>query len=63
MTAQAAEHMVAIWQALAQEASTPRLQHRPLLWNDEARAGARTATATVRRAPVAQRPSERRDVS
>jgi hypothetical protein len=62
MPPQAAEHMVAIWQALhkKERAAAP---HRPLLWNDEARARARTATATVRRAPAAQRSSERRDVS
>jgi hypothetical protein len=60
MTPQAAEHMIAIWQALhKKERAAPA--HRPLLWNDEARARARTATATVRRAPVTQRSSGRRD--
>jgi uncharacterized protein (DUF2336 family) len=62
MTREAAEHMVAIWRSLrrSERAATA---HRPLHWNDEARARARSATATVRRAPAAQRPSERRDVS
>jgi uncharacterized protein (DUF2336 family) len=60
MPVQAAEHMVAIWQALHQHAYG---EHRPLLWNDEARARARTATAAVRRAPAPQRTNERRDVS
>ena len=62
MTVQAAEHMVAIWQAL-QNNDRAAARHRPLMWNDEARARARTATATVRRAPAAQRPGERRDAS
>ena len=61
MTIQAAEHIVAIWQALQRhERATARL--RPLLWNDDTRGRARTATATVRRAP-AQPPNERRDAS
>lgn len=57
---QAAEHMVAIWQALH-----PRelAKHRPFVWNDEARARARTATVAVRRAPASQRNNERREVS
>lgn len=62
MTVQAAEHMVAIWQAL-QRNERAAGQHRPLLWNDEARARARTPTAAVRRAPMAQRTGERRDAS
>ncbi len=62
MTAQAAVHMVAIWQALQRHEHSP-CQHRPLLWNDEARARARSATAMVRRAPSTQRPGERRDAS
>ena len=62
MTTQAAEHMVAIWQALHKnEHGAPA--HRPLLWNDEARARARTATATVRRAPATHRSNGRREVS
>ena len=62
MPPQAAEHMVAIWQALHNGARTAA-QYRPLHSNDEARARARTATVTVRRAPSAQRLSGRRDVS
>lgn len=67
MPEQAAEHMIAIWQSLprtervANERGT--VAHRPLLWNDEARARARTASATVRRAPSVQRPGARRDAS
>jgi uncharacterized protein (DUF2336 family) len=62
MTAQAAEHMVAIWQAL-QRNEQPAAGHRPLHWNDEARARTRTATAAVRRAPAAQRGGDRRSAS
>lgn len=62
MTVEAAEQMVAIWQAMQREEHT-RPQHRPLHWNDEARARARSATATVRRAPAVHRSSERRDAS
>jgi hypothetical protein len=62
ITPQAAEHMVAIWQALNKKARAA-VAHRPLLWNDEARPRARTATPTVQRAPAAQRSSGRRDVS
>jgi hypothetical protein len=58
----AAEHMVAIWQAL-QRHDQAVANHLPLAWNDEARIRARTATAAVRRAPAPQRRSERRDVS
>ena len=56
----AAEHMVAIWQAAHRH---EHAKHRPLVWNDEARARARTATAAVRRAPASQRTDERREVS
>jgi len=62
MTVQAAEHMVAIWQAL-QRNERAAARHRSLFWNDEARARARNATAAVRRAPAARRLGERRDVS
>ena len=62
MTVQAAEHMVAIWRALHRN-ERAAAAHRPLLWNDEVRDRARTATATGRRTPSAQRPSERRDAS
>jgi hypothetical protein len=62
MTVQAAEHLVAIWQGLYR-AERAVATHRPFLSNDEARIRARTATAAVRRAPAAQRSSERRDAS
>ena len=61
MTPQTAEHVVAIWQSLRK--TEPAVPYRPLHWNDEARTRARAATATVRRAPAAQRPNERRDAS
>jgi hypothetical protein len=61
MSAAAAEHMVGIWQALHGNERTTA-QHRPLSWNDQ-RSRARTATDAVRRAPIAQRPRERRDAS
>ncbi len=57
---QAAEHMVAIWQALHPHELA---KHRPLVWHDEARARARTATAAVRRAPASQRTNDRHEVS
>ena len=60
MTPQAAEHMVAIWQALNKK-ERGAAAHRPLLWDDQARARARTAT--VQRAPPAKRSSGRRDAS
>jgi uncharacterized protein (DUF2336 family) len=62
MPAQAAEHMVAIWQAL-HKGEHAAASYRPLHGNDEAHARARTATATVRRAPATQRPGNRRDAS
>ncbi|HZC57393.1 MAG TPA: hypothetical protein VE396_15330 [Xanthobacteraceae bacterium] len=62
MTVQAAEHMVAIWQALHNSESASGT-HQPLTRDEEARAQARTATATVCRAPAARRANERRDVS
>ena len=46
MTMQAAEHMVAIWQALQRNERTVA-RHRPLLWNDES-GRALPATAAVR---------------
>lgn len=62
MTPAAAEHMVAIWQAL-QRSEHPPGNHRPLHGDDEARARARTATAAVRRAPSAHRSIDRRTAS
>jgi hypothetical protein len=66
MTTQTAEHMVAIWQGLqkAERADERKpARYQPLLWNDEGRVRARTAIATVRRAPATQRSTNRRDVS
>jgi uncharacterized protein (DUF2336 family) len=57
---QAVEHMLGIWQALPRDEGA---KHRPLVWNDEARARARTATAAVRRAPASQRTNDRREIS
>lgn len=61
MTAQAAEGMVAIWQALRSEARTAA-KHQPLLWNDE-RSRARPAAAVTRRPLAAPRTNIRREVS
>jgi hypothetical protein len=61
MTAQAAEGMVAIWQALSGEARSAA-KHQPLLWNDE-RTRARPAAAPVRRPLAAPRTNIRREVS
>jgi uncharacterized protein (DUF2336 family) len=61
MTAQAAEGMVAIWQALRSEARATA-KHQPLLWNDE-RTRARPATAAARRPLPAPRTNIRREVS
>jgi hypothetical protein len=61
MTAQAAEGMVAIWQALRGE-TRATAKHQPLLWNDE-RSRARPAAATARRPLAAPRTNIRREVS
>ena len=61
MTAQAAEGMVAIWQALRSE-SRSTAKHQPLFWNDE-RSRVRPAAAAVRRPPAAPRTNIRREVS
>jgi Uncharacterised protein conserved in bacteria (DUF2336) len=61
MTAQAAEGMVAIWQALCSETRTAA-KHQPLFWNDE-RSRARLAAATARRPLAAPRTNIRREVS
>jgi hypothetical protein len=58
--------MVAIWQAMQkpeQNAERKPQRYQPLLWNDETRVRARSQSTTVRRAPSAQRPKDRRDVS
>jgi hypothetical protein len=61
MTAQAAEGMVAIWQALRSEARSVA-KHQPLLWNDE-RTRARPAATVARRPLAASRTDIRREVS
>jgi hypothetical protein len=61
ITAQAAEGMVAIWQALRSEARATA-KHQPLLWNDE-RSRARPAAAPARRPLAAPRTNIRREVS
>jgi hypothetical protein len=61
MTAQAAEGMVAIWQALRSEARSVA-KHQPLLWNDE-RSRARPAAAVARRPLAVPRTNFRREVS
>ena len=61
MTAQAAEGMVAIWQALRSEARATA-KHQPLLWNDE-RSRARPAAPAARRPLAAPRTNVRREVS
>jgi hypothetical protein len=61
MTAQAAEGMVAIWQALRGEAREAA-KHQPLFWNDE-RSRARPAAPAARRPLAAPRTNIRREVS
>ncbi|HMG77435.1 MAG TPA: DUF2336 domain-containing protein [Xanthobacteraceae bacterium] len=61
MTAQAAEGMVAIWQAVRSEAHSTA-KHQPLLWNDE-RSRARPAAPAARRPLAAPRTNVRREVS
>jgi hypothetical protein len=61
ITAQAAEGMVAIWQALRNEARANAI-HQPLFWNDE-RSRARPAAAPARRPLAAPRTSICREVS
>jgi hypothetical protein len=61
ITAQAAEGMVAIWQALRSEARATA-KHQPLFWNDE-RSRARPAAAPARRPQAAPRTNIRREVS
>jgi hypothetical protein len=61
MSAQAAEGMVAIWQALRGDERSAA-KHQPLFWNDE-RSRARPATVTTRRPQAAPRINIRREVS
>jgi hypothetical protein len=62
LTVQAAEHMVAIWQALP-KAERPTERHQPLFWDDDARSRARPAKPAARHSPAAQQPAARRDAS
>jgi hypothetical protein len=62
LTVQAAEHMVAIWQALP-NAARPAERHHSLFWDDDARSRTRTAKPADRHAPPAQQPVARRDAS
>jgi hypothetical protein len=62
LTVQAAEHMVAIWQALP-KAERPTERHQPLFWDDDARSRARPAKPAARHSPAAQQPAVRRDAS
>jgi hypothetical protein len=62
MPTQAAEHMVAIWQALHKEARAAA-RHLPLLWNDETRARARPGTAASQHPAAAPGSNERRNIS
>ena len=61
MTIQAAEGMIAIWQALQSDERTAA-KHQPLLWNDENRMRARVEGVVRRTAPL-PRANERRDAS
>ena len=61
MTAQAAEGMVAIWQALRNETRSTA-KHQPLLWNDE-RLRARPAAPAARRPLGTPRTNIRREMS
>jgi hypothetical protein len=61
MTAQAAEGMVAIWQALRSEARSVA-KHQPLFWNDE-RSRARPAQPAARRPLASPQSNIRREVS
>jgi hypothetical protein len=61
MSTQAAEGMVAIWQALRSDERS-MAKHQPLFWNDE-RTRARPATVATRRPQAAPRTNIRREVS
>jgi hypothetical protein len=63
LTVQAAEHMVAIWQALP-KAERSAERHQPLFWDDDARSRARPVKPAARPATAAaQQPAARRDAS
>ena len=63
LTVQAAEHMVAIWQALP-KVKRPSERHHPLFWDDDdARSRSRPAKPAARHALPTQQPAARRDAS
>jgi hypothetical protein len=62
LTVQAAEHMVAIWQALP-KAERAVERHQPLFWDDDTRSRGRAAKPADRHAPAATQPAARRDAS
>lgn len=62
LTVQAAEHMVAIWQALP-KAERPSERHHSLFWDDDARSRPRPTKPAARHAPATQQPAARRDAS
>jgi hypothetical protein len=62
LTVQAAEHMVAIWQALP-KAERSAERHQPLFWDDDARSRARPVKPAARPAVAAQQTAARRDAS
>jgi hypothetical protein len=62
LTVQAAEHMVAIWQALPKTERRAE-RHQPLFWDDDARSRARPVKPVARQASAAQQPAARRDAS
>jgi uncharacterized protein (DUF2336 family) len=61
VTLPAAEHLLAIWQALPQP-ERPAAEYRPLLWNDET-PRVRDASPARHREPRARTPQERRSAS
>ena len=62
LTVHAAEHMVAIWQALP-KLERPAERHQPLFWDDDARSRARPVKPAARQTSAAQQPAARRDAS
>jgi hypothetical protein len=62
LTVQAAEHMVAIWQALP-KAERPAERYQPLFWDDDARSRARPVKPAARHVSAAPQPAARRDAS
>ena len=62
LTTQAAEHMVAIWQALP-KAERPAERYQPLFWDDDARSRARPVKPAARHVSAPPQPAARRDAS